>query len=155
MENNSNHLPKRNFLSTQIDLRKFEKATDAEKAQQDIMSESTTFFKDGMKRLFRNPLAVLSIVLLILILATIIFVPMIVPYSYDEILKVDGKRDRGAQNLAPFEYSELEQEYIANGGERFPISSERMSFAEITSSVSSTARGFPLQSVFSPASSFL
>ena len=114
MENNSKHLPKRNFLSTQIDLSKFERATDEEKAQQDVMSESTTFFKDGMKRLFKNPLAVLSI------LATIIFVPMIVPYSYDEILKVDGKRDRGAQNLAPFEYSEMEQEYIANGGERFP-----------------------------------
>lgn len=120
MDKKENNLPKKNIFSAQIDLRKFEKATDEEKAQQDVMSESTTFFKDGMKRLFKNPLAVLSIVLLSLILFTIIFVPMIVPYEYDEILKVDGKRDRGAQNLAPFEYSEMEQEYIANGGERFP-----------------------------------
>ena len=120
MENKDKNLPKKSFLSTQIDLSKFAPATDEEKAQQDVMSESTTFFKDGMKRLFKNPLAVLSIVLLSLILFTIIFVPMFVPYEYDEILKVDGKRDRGAQNLAHFEYSEMEQQFIANGGERFP-----------------------------------
>ncbi len=120
MDKKLNDLPKKNLLSTQIDLSKFNKATDEEKAQQDVMSKSTTFFKDGMKRLFKNPLAVLSIVLLSAILILIIFAPMVIPYGYDEILKVDGKRDRGAQNLAPFEYSELEQEYIANGGERFP-----------------------------------
>ena len=120
MDKKLNDLPKKNLLSTQIDLSKFNKATDEEKAQQDVMSKSTTFFKDGMKRLFKNPLAVLSIVLLSAILILIIFAPMVIPYGYDEILKVDGKRDRGAQNLAPFEYSEMEQEYIANGGERFP-----------------------------------
>lgn len=111
---------KRNILSAQIDLSKFAKATDEEKAQQDVMSESTTFFKDGMRRLFKNPLAVLSIVLLGIILVSIIVVPMIVPYGYEEILKVDGRRDLGAKNLKPFEYSEMEQEYIDNGGERFP-----------------------------------
>ena len=32
----------------------FEKATDEEKKQQDVMGESTTFFKDGMKRLRKD-----------------------------------------------------------------------------------------------------
>lgn len=115
-----NQLPKKNFFSAQIDLRKFTRATDEEKRQQDVMSESTTFFKDGMKKLFKNPLAVFSIIILGLILLTIVFAPMIVPYEYDEMMEVNGVRDKGAKNLAPFEYSEAELEYIANGGERFP-----------------------------------
>ena len=112
--------PKKQVLSMQLDLSKFEKASDEEKKQQDVMSKSTTFFKDGMKRLFKNPLAVISMVVLVLILVVIIVAPMIVPYSYEEILSVNGKRDKGAKNLAPFTYSVAEQEYIAAGGERFP-----------------------------------
>ena len=46
-------LKHRQILSAQVDLSKFnkanfEKATDEEKKQQDVMGESTTFFKDGM-----------------------------------------------------------------------------------------------------------
>ena len=109
----------------QLDLSKFSPesfapATDEEKQQQDVMSESTTFFKDGMRKLFKNPLAVISLVILSLILITIIFAPMIVPYRYEEILSVDGKRDKGAKNLAPFTYSQMEQKYIDKGGTRFP-----------------------------------
>ena len=37
-----------------------------EKTQHEKMRESTTFFKDGMRRLFKNPLAVISIVVLLL-----------------------------------------------------------------------------------------
>ncbi len=46
MKNKTNELPKKNILSAQIDLKKFECATDEEKRQQDVMSKSTTFFKD-------------------------------------------------------------------------------------------------------------
>ena len=117
---NKNDLPKKGVLNLQIDLSKFTPATDEEKKQQDVMSKSTTFFRDGMRKLFKNPLAVLSIVLLSIIIVVIVVAPMIVPYEYSEILSVNGKRDKGAKNLAPFEYSEMEQQYIANGGERFP-----------------------------------
>ena len=121
MNTNNNDFPKKNILSSQIDLAKFEKATDEEKAQQDVMSESTTFFKDGMRRLFRNPLAVISMILLVVILVTIIVAPMIVPYGYKEIIKVNGKRDLGAKNLAPMTYSEKEQQYMEETGEKlFP-----------------------------------
>lgn len=75
-------LKKRQILSAQIDLSKFNKgdfikATEEEKKQQDVMGESTTFFKDGMKRLKKNPLAMGSIVILVLILALIIIAPFL------------------------------------------------------------------------------
>ena len=117
--------PKKHLLSTQIDLSKFsaaqfEAATEEEKRQQDVMSESTTFFKDGMRKLMKNPLAVISLIVLVCIILTIVIAPMIVPYRYEEILSVNGKRDKGAKNLAPFTYSQMEQKYIDEGGERFP-----------------------------------
>ena len=42
-------MPEKSPLSLQIDLKKFEKATEEEKRQQDVMSESVSFFKDGMR----------------------------------------------------------------------------------------------------------
>lgn len=122
MDNNyhADAMPKKQILSTQIDLKKFEKATEEEKRQQDVMSESTTFFRDGMRKLLKNPLAVMSLAILTMVLITIIVAPMIVPYRYEEILSVNGRRDKGAKNLAPFAYSEMEQQYIAEGGQRFP-----------------------------------
>ena len=115
-----NKTPKKQVLSSQIDLSKFEKATEDEKRQQDVMSQSTSFFKDGMRKLFKNPLAVASIIVLVAIIITIIVAPMIVPYGYEEILSVNGKRDKGAKNLAPFTYSKAEQKFIDEGGTRFP-----------------------------------
>ena len=120
-----NNTPKKNPLSMQLDLSKFSDAsfapaTEEEKRQQDVMSESTTFFKDGMRKLFKNPLAVASLIVLACIILTIFIAPMVVPYRYEEILSVNGKRDKGAKNLAPFTYSEMEQKYIDQGGERFP-----------------------------------
>ena len=117
---NENGLPRKNPLSAQIDLAKFQPASEEEKRQQDVMSKSASFFRDGMRKLFRNPLAVISMVVLLAIILTIIIAPMIVPYEYSEIISVNGKRDKGAKNLAPFEWSEMEQKYIDEGGELFP-----------------------------------
>lgn len=113
-------IPKKRLLSLQLDVSKFEPATDDEKAQHDQMRESTTFFRDGMRKLFKNPLAVMSLIILFLIMVTIIFAPMLVPYGYDEMIRIDGKRDKTAKNLAPFTYSEREQEAIDAGIEVFP-----------------------------------
>lgn len=113
--------PKKRMLSLQLDPAKFEKATDEEKRQQDVMAESTTFFKDGMRRLMKNSLAVMSMIILALVILIMIFAPLIVPYSYEEIITVEGMRDRGAANLGPFEYSEMEQAYMAKYNTRiFP-----------------------------------
>lgn len=105
-------------FSAQIDLSKFsmqdfEKATEEEKRQQDVMGESTTFFKDSMRRLRKNPLAMLSIVILALLVLVIIFAPLIVPYGYDDIVK-------GTANLHPFEHSLSEQKAIDAGESVFP-----------------------------------
>ena len=63
---------RRSPLSLQVDLSKFssadfEPASEEEKSQQEVMSESVTFFRDGMRRLRKNPLAMASVVVLVLI----------------------------------------------------------------------------------------
>lgn len=98
-------MPEKSPLSLQIDLKKFEKATEEEKRQQDVMSESVSFFKDGMRRLMKNPLAVGSIIVLLVIILAIIIVPHLIPYSYSQIITVNGQRDKTAANMAPFQYS--------------------------------------------------
>ncbi len=115
-----NQAPEKRPFSLQLDAAAFEKATEEEKRQQEVMSESTTFFRDGMRRLRRNKLSMFSIVVLFLILLTITVAPSIVPYGYEEILSVEGRRDKSAKNLRPFQYSKAEQKYIDKGGERFP-----------------------------------
>ncbi len=112
-----NKMPKKNIFSAQIDLSKFEPATEDEKRQQDVMSESTTFLKDGLRRLFKNPLAVLSIIILSVLILTIIIAPMIVPYEYDYVIRINGRKDKSAQNLKPFTYSEAETAYMEETGE--------------------------------------
>ena len=122
----NNTLKKRQFLSAQVDLSKFSsadfgKATDEEKKQQDVMGESTTFFKDGMRRLKKNPLAMGSVFALAFLILVIIIAPIFVPYGYDEIITVNGKRDKAASNMAPFTYSAKEQAYMEETGEKlFP-----------------------------------
>lgn len=112
--------PKKSLGSLQLDPNLFAPATAEEKAQQEIMRESTTFFKDGMKKLFRNPLAVMSLIILGLILLVIVFAPLFVPYSYSEMIRINGKRDKGAINLKPMTYSSLEQQAIEEGQNIFP-----------------------------------
>jgi oligopeptide transport system permease protein len=108
--------PKKRLLSMQLDPAQFERASDEEKQQQDVMAESTTFLKDGFRRLRRNPLAVFAGVVLLLVILTMIIAPIVVPYSYEQIITVEGKRDKNAANMAPFEYSQMEQEYMEKYG---------------------------------------
>ena len=70
MTYNPDNTPKKNPLSLQIDVRKFEKASEEEKAQHETMRESTTFFRDGMRKLRKNPLAVMSIIVLLCLVLT-------------------------------------------------------------------------------------
>ena len=113
-------LPRKHFLSLQINLQKFSPATDEEKQQHETMRESTTFFRDGMRKLMKNPLAVASLIVLIILTLTIIIVPAVYPYSYSQMITVDGKRDKTAKNLSPFEYSKNELKAIENGEKIFP-----------------------------------
>jgi oligopeptide transport system permease protein len=91
----------------------FEAATQAEKESQIVMRESVGFWKDGMRRLRKNPLAMTSLAILIAILIFAFIVPAFYPYTYEQQV-------RGSENLAPGEYSESELELIASGEEVFP-----------------------------------
>lgn len=113
-------IPKKRLLSLHLDLSSFAPADEAEKEMHVQMREPSTFFKDGMRKLFKNPLAVGSIIVLALLIVIIIFAPMVVPYGYEEMITVNGIRDKGAKNLPPMTYSVLEQQAIAEGQELFP-----------------------------------
>ena len=113
---------KRHGLSMHVDLDDFLPATDAEKAYMVQMRPSTTFFKDGMKRLFRNKIATISLIVIVLVTLSAILIPAFWPYSYDTMLGVQpGKPvDASYNNLAPFEFGETELERIAAGEDIFP-----------------------------------
>lgn len=122
MSKNINEMPKKNPFSLQINLKSFEKATDEERLQQERMSESTTFFKDGMKRLKKNKIAMISMIILIIIALMVIFMPMFYPYSYDQQLGLTKGQsaDASYNNLRPMEYSETELAKMENGESVFP-----------------------------------
>ena len=113
---------KRNPLSFQLNVDKLLPATDEEKAQQDIMRESTTFFKDGIKRLSKNKIAMICFSIVLFITLAALFIPMFYPYGYAEQLGVlpGQPADPSYMNLKPFTYGTTELERIANGEKIFP-----------------------------------
>lgn len=113
---------KKKIFSMHVDVDDFIPATDEEKAYMVQMRPSTTFFKDGMKRLLKNKIAATSMFLIILITLTSIFLPFFWPYKYDKMLgNTPGKpMDPSYNNLAPFQYGETEQKRIAEGEKVFP-----------------------------------
>ena len=112
----------KNPFSLHVNLDAFMPATDEEKAYMVQMRPSTTFFRDGMKRLLKNPVATISIIIILIIALSSIFIPMIWPYSYDSMLGVTpGKPvDASYNNLAPFAYGKTEQKKLDAGETVFP-----------------------------------
>ena len=113
---------KKKIFSMHVDVDDFLPASDAEKEYMVKMRPSTTFFKDGMKRLMKNKIAAISMFLIIIIALGSILIPFFWPYRYDKMLgNTPGKpMDPSYNNLAPFEYGETEQEKIAAGEKVFP-----------------------------------
>lgn len=113
---------KKRPFSLHVDLEDFIPATDAEKEYMVQMRPSTTFFRDGMKRLVKNKVAFVSLIVVVIIALSSIIIPMFWPYKYDSMLGVrPGKPvDRSYNNLAPFEYGETELKKIAAGESVFP-----------------------------------
>ena len=109
-------------LSMHPDLDCFAPATEAEKEYMVQMRPSSTFFKDGLKRLKKNKVAVVSFFVIVIIALSSIILPMFWPYRYDQMLGVTPGRPVNAtyNNLAPFEFGEKEQERIAAGEKLFP-----------------------------------
>ena len=113
---------KKKFFSMHVDVEDFLPASDAEKEYMVKMRPSTTFFKDGMKRLMKNKIAAISMFLIIIIALGSIIIPMFWPYKYDKMLgNTPGKpMDPSYNNLAPFEYGKSELKKIEAGEDVFP-----------------------------------
>ena len=105
-----------------VDLDMFIPATDKEKEYMVQMRPSSTFFKDGVKRLYKNKVAFLSLIIIVVITLSSIFVPMFWPYSYENQLGVSSGKtvDASYNNLKPFEYGSTEQKQIESGEKVFP-----------------------------------
>ncbi len=106
---------KENPLSFQLKLNPedFLPATEEEKQSQVIMRESVSFWKDGMRRLLKNKVAMVSAVVILIVMIFSFIVPSFYPYTYDYQIK-------GANNLKPMEYSEEELARIEAGEDVFP-----------------------------------
>lgn len=109
-------------FSMHVDLDAFVPATEEEKKYMVQMRPSSTFFKDGVKRLMKNKIAAIAFFIVVIITLSCIFIPMFWPYSYDSMLGVrPGKPvDASFNNLAPFEYSKTELKRIEAGESVFP-----------------------------------
>ena len=109
-------------FSLHVNLDQFNSATSEEKAYMVQMRPSTTFFKDGVKRLLKNKVATVSFFIIVFITLTSIILPVFWPYSYEQQLGVlPGKPvDSSYNNLAPFEYGATEQAKIDAGEKVFP-----------------------------------
>ena len=104
---------KKNPLSLQLNPDAFLPATPEEKESLVIMRDSVSFWKDGIRRLFRNKVAVVSMIVILVIVIFAYVLPSFWPYSYEQQI-------RGSENLAPFQYSESEAA-LKNAGEKvFP-----------------------------------
>ena len=94
-------------LSMQVNVDDFLPASEEEKEYMVKMRPSTTAFKDGVRRLKKNKVAMVSFWIIIIITLSAIFMPMFWPYKYETMLGMTpGKPvDASFKNLKPFEYS--------------------------------------------------
>lgn len=113
---------KKRPFSLHVDMDDFIPATDEEKEYMVQMRPSSTFFKDGVKRLWKNKVAAVSFIIIVIITLSSIVIPFFWPYKYDNMLGVNpGKPvDPSYNNLAPFEYGKTELKRIEAGEKVFP-----------------------------------
>ncbi len=113
---------KANPFSMHIKMDDFAPASEKDKEYMVKMRDSSTFFKDGVKRLVRNKVAFISLIVIVIITISSIFIPMMWPYAYEDQLGVQpGKAvDPSFKNLSPFEYGATEQAKIDEGDSVFP-----------------------------------
>lgn len=104
---------KKSPFSLQLDVSDFLPADDSEKESLVVMREPRSFFKDGMNKLFHNPVAVGAMIVLVLVFIYAFILPEFWPYSYEQQI-------RGSEKLAPMEYSEEELIRMEAGEDVFP-----------------------------------
>lgn len=103
----------KNPLSMQLDVSDFLPADENEKKSLIVMRESVSFWKEGFRRLVKNPVAMVSFIVIVFVLIFAFIMPSFYPYSYEQQI-------RGSENLGFMEYSEEEQAKIDAGESVFP-----------------------------------
>ena len=78
---------KKNPLSLQLNVEDFAPASNDEKKSLVVMRESVNFWKDGMRRLRKNKIAMVSLVVILLIAFMAYILPSLWPYSYEQQIK--------------------------------------------------------------------
>lgn len=96
-------------------------ATEEEKMSKTIIKKRVGFWENGLKRLRKNKIAMISLIVIILIMIFAFIVPIFYPYSYKTQII-------GANCLKPMEYSVEEMERINAGEKVFPhlLGTDRM-----------------------------
>lgn len=103
----------KNLLSLQLNTDDFLPASEEEKQSLIVMRESVSFWKDSMRRLLKNKVAMVSLFFIILIMFFSFVVPSFYPYSYSQ-------QQKGAENLRPMTFSVAEMQRIEAGEKVFP-----------------------------------
>lgn len=101
------------FPSLHLKADDFIPTTTTEKENLVVMRDSVNFWKDGLRRLRKNKVAMISLVFILLIVVFAYILPSFWPYSYEQQIKY-------SENLSPFQYSETEQAQIDAGQKVFP-----------------------------------
>lgn len=104
---------KKKFPSLHLNADDFIPATNDEKESLVVMRDSVNFWADGMRRLRKNKIAMISLVFILIIMFFAYVMPVFWPYSYEQQIKY-------SENLKPFEYSQTEQARIDAGEKVFP-----------------------------------
>jgi oligopeptide transport system permease protein len=106
-------MKEKNILSFQLKVDDFLPATDDEKQSLVLMRPSVSFWKDALKRLGKNKVAMVSLAIILFIMIFSFFVPGLYPYKYDQQIQ-------GSEYLKPMTYSVQEQARIDSGEKVFP-----------------------------------
>ncbi|ACL21042.1 ABC transporter permease [Desulfitobacterium hafniense] len=106
-------MTEKNPLSLQLKVEDFLPATDAEKQSLTQMRPGVSFWKDAMRRLRKNKVAMISLTVILVVMFFSFIVPSFYPYKYEQQIK-------GSEYLKPMTYSTQEQLRIDAGEKVFP-----------------------------------
>lgn len=101
------------IMSFQLKVDDFLPATDAEKQSLVQMRPSVSFWKDALRRLGKNHVAMVSLSIIVVIMVLSFIVPNFYPYNYDQQIQ-------GSEYLKPMTHSAQEQAQIQAGEKVFP-----------------------------------
>lgn len=106
-------MTKKNPLSLQLKVDDFLPASNEEKESLVQMRPSVSFWRESLHRLLKNPVAMVSLAVILIIVIFSFVAPGLYPYKYEQTIK-------GSENLHPMQYSKQEQTRIDAGEQVFP-----------------------------------